>query len=166
LNENRIIITEYIEANCPYCRYVEMSIIRDIIAKRDTINRMLVKSGNKPMPIIELKLVDVDANDGSKDGQWFEQYSKKIGGRFTPVIKVGDTGKTHYLWGKEKQETISEKQISATAKLKNDILQEIQQIITSVDLKGLYYNKDFYNPKRHLHQPPVKMMYQPFGGYQ
>jgi hypothetical protein len=117
------------------------------------------------MPPIEIKVVDVSSNDGSRDMQWFKQYSQKIGGFFTPAIKVGESGKTYYLWGKDKEdEQISDKALSATDKLKADIIMEIQDILSKIDIDPVMYNKDLYNPAESV-QARTTDMYTPFDGY-
>ncbi len=159
MNESYITIYEWIEAHCPFCRYVENSILRDIQARRVDINKQLAKQGMYPMPPIELRLVDIEGNKDSKEMQWFSQYSQKIGGVYTPAIRVEKSDKVFYLWGKQGQEE------SATKKLKSQIVQEIQNILTKVDKKPLLYEKEFYNQRNVMHKPPVRPMYKPFGGF-
>jgi hypothetical protein len=165
MDEKKIIITEYIEANCPYCRFVEISILRDMIARRDEINKRLIKRGRLPLPVIELKLIDVDANDGNKEMQWFNHYSQKIGGKYTPAIRIGGSEKVFYLWGKqEKKDVPTKEQLSSSNKLKLDIIEEIQTILTKLDRDPLLYDKDLYVHKRRLYDAPVQVRYMPFGG--
>ena len=165
MNEKIITITEWIEAHCPYCRYVENSILRDIQARRIEINRKLQKQGHYPIPPLEIRLIDIEANRGSREMQWFQQYSQKVGGVFTPAIRVADSGKVFYLWGSEKKETLDKKAISNTDKLKADIIRDIQDILDRVDRKPLLYDKEFYNPKRVMEIVRPRVMYTPFGGF-
>ena len=165
MNEKTLTITEFIEAHCPYCRYVEHSILRDIIARRDDISKQLVRKGYLRLPIIELKLVDVEANQGSKEMQWFTQYSHKVGGIYTPAIRVGDSGKVFYLWGKEKEETPSSKTLSSTEKLKKDIILEIESIITSVNKKPRIYDDFLYNREHQTQVPRIPVKHTPYGGF-
>lgn len=165
MNEKKIYFTEFIEAHCPYCRYVEVSILRDIIVRRDELSKKLVKRGYLPLPILELKLVDVEANQGSKEMQWFQQYSRKIGGVYTPAIRVGDSGKVFYLWGKDKEEAPSAETLSSTEKLKRDLILEVEHIITSVEKKPRFYDKDFFNPKAQVQKPRVPVKHTPYGGF-
>lgn len=165
MNEKKIYFTEFIEAHCPYCRYVETSILRDIIARRDELSKKLVKRGYLPLPILELKLVDVEANVGSKEMQWFRQYSHKVGGIYTPAIRVGNSGKVFYLWGKDKEEAPSAKSLSSTEKLKRDLILEVEEIITSVDKKPRLYDEYFYNPSQKMQVPNVPVKHTPYGGF-
>ena len=122
-----------------------------------------MKRGHIPMPIIELKLIDVDANTECKEMQWFSQYSQKIGGVFTPAIRVGESGKVFYLWGKEKKDVPTEKQLSSTEKLKADLLNEIQEMLSQFEREPTYYDIELFNPKATFHKPLPRIMYQPFG---
>jgi hypothetical protein len=165
MNEKTIIITEYIESHCPYCRYVETSILYDIVARSDDISKNLVKKGYRPLPILEIKLVDVDANSGTKEMQWFEQYSHKVGGIYTPAVRVGDSGKVYYLWGKQKEETPSSSALSSTDKLRKDIILEIEDIITRLDRKPRLYDEFHYNPTQRLQTPRIPVVHTPSGGF-
>lgn len=165
MNEKKLMITEFIEAHCPYCRYVEKSVLNDIIVRRDELSKKLVRSGFRRLPILELKLVDVEANHGSKEMQWFEQYSYKVGGVYTPAIHVQGSDKVFYLWGKEKEETPSSQTLSSTEKLKRDIVMEIEDIITRVDKKPKLYDKYMYNPNHQVHIPRVPVKHTPYGGF-
>lgn len=165
MNEDKIIITEFIEANCPYCRYVEYSILRELVARRDWLNRKLRQEGLYPLPILEIRLVDIDANIGNKDLQWFENYSEKLGGRYTPAIRVGETGKIFYMWGKERGDVPTKKEMSAATKLKSDIINEIQAILSRVDKSPRYYDEHLFNQKRQVREPVVRPMYYPYGGF-
>jgi hypothetical protein len=165
MNERTITLTEWIEAKCPYCRYVYYSILKDIQVRRIELNRKLVKQGHLPMPKIEIKLIDVEANKGCKEMQWFDQYSQKIGGVFTPAVRVGNIGKVFYLWGKDKDRPLSEKELSASAKLKSEILQEIQDILERVDRDGRFYDRDLYNPASNMKLVKPRMIYTPHGGF-
>ena len=165
MNEKRITITEFIEASCPYCRYVETSILCDIVARRDDISKALVKKGYRSLPIIDINLVDVDANDGSKEMQWFAQYSRKVGGMYTPAVRVGNSGKVYYLWGKGKEETPSAKDLSSTDKLKKDIVLEVEDIITRIDREPRLYDEFHYNHTKSVQKPRIPVIYTPFGGF-
>ena len=162
--EKSIIIIEYIEANCPYCRYVEYSILRDIIATRDLINRQLASKKMIPLPILELKLIDVEANAESKEGQWFRQYSGKIGGEYTPAIRIEGSDKVYYLWGK-KGISPTKKEISSAGKLKSDLIMEMQNVLSKVDRVPRYYDKEMYNTKNQNYIPNFRMRYMPYGGF-
>jgi len=116
----------YMEAFCPYCNYVHKYILKDIQIRRDEINRKLRRERLPPIPPIEIRVIDINANDGSKYMQWYEWYSRKIGGRYTPIIKIGN--KVFYLWGENKPETIEKKQLSRTQLLKKQIIEELQDI--------------------------------------
>ena len=164
MNERTIIITEWIEPRCPYCRYVYYSILQDLQVRRYELNYKLMRQGYQPMPPIEIKLIDVSANDDSKEMQWFQQYSEKIGGIFTPAIKVGESGKIHYLWGKEKKSTLEKSQLSSTEELRMNILREIQDILTRVEQKMPLYDKELFNPMKNI-KTQLPLMYQPHGGF-
>lgn len=165
MNEKRIVIIEFMEQHCPYCRYVETSILADIVARRDEISKAVIQKGYRPLPILEIKLVDVEANSGSQEMQWFEQYSAKVGGIYTPAVRVGNSGKVYYLWGKQKEETPSSGELSSTEKLKKDIILEIQDIISRVDKKPRLYDEFKYNAHQQVHQTRVMARYTPFGGF-
>jgi len=164
VNEKVITVYEWIESHCPYCRYVYYSVLRDLQVRRIELNRKLVKQGYLPMPPLEIELIDIHGNQGNKEMQWFNIYSQKIGGIFTPAIRVGNSAKVYYLWGEEKKEQLEEKQLSATDKLKSDIIQEIQDILSRVDRDALMYNKNFYNDKKLISTPRPRVMHTPFGG--
>jgi len=121
----------YMEAFCPYCNYVHKYILKDIQIRRDEINRKLRRERLPPIPPIEIRVIDINANDGSKYMQWYEWYSRKIGGRFTPIVKIGD--KVFYLWGHDKPETIEKGQLSRTQLLKKQIIEELQDITRRVE---------------------------------
>jgi hypothetical protein len=135
------------------------------VARRDTLSKKLVKQGYRPLPIIEIKLVDVDANIDSKEMQWFSQYSQKVGGVYTPAIRVGDSGKVYYLWGKQKEETPDATALSSTDKLRKDIILEIEDIITRVDKKPRLYDEFHYNHTHNVANPTVHVVHTPFGGF-
>jgi len=116
----------YMEAFCPYCNYVHKYVLRDIQVRRDEINRKLRRERLPPIPPIEIRVIDINANYGSKYSQWYEWYSRKIGGRFTPIVKIGN--KVFYLWGSDKPEVIEGKQLSRTQLLKKQIIEELQDI--------------------------------------
>jgi len=164
LNEKEITIYEWVEAFCPYCRYVYYSVLRDLQVRRKELNTKLVKQGHFAMPPLEIELIDIHGNQGNAEMQWFKIYSQKIGGIYTPAIRVGKSAKVYYMWGQEKKEQLEEKALSATDKLKSDILQEIQDILLRVDRNPLMYDKNYYNNKKLLHTPRPKIMYTPHGG--
>jgi len=164
--EKVIVITEWIEAKCPYCRYVYYSILKDLQVRRDQLNRKLVKEGHFPMPILEIHLVDVEANRGNKEMQWFELYSRKVGGRFTPAIRVGNSQKIFYLWGdRDKGESLDQKKLSNTDKLKSDIVAEIEDILARIDRKPKYYDDFMYNHRKVMEITTPRVMYTPFNGF-
>ncbi len=163
VGEKVIVITEWGEATCPYCRYVYYSILRDLQVRRDQLNRKLIKEGHYPMPVLELHFVDVEANRGSREVQWFELYSRKVGGRFTPAIRVGDSAKIFYLWGqKDKTESLEKKNLSNTDKLKADLVAEIEDILGRIDRKAEYFEDYMYNHRKILEVPTPKVMDRPF----
>ena len=165
VNEKSITITMFIESHCPYCRYVEHSVLHDLQARRMELNQKLRKQGGIAMPPIELNLVDVEANKGCKEMQWFDVYSQKIGGAYTPAIKIEGSQKVFYMWGKDKKENIEEKEVGGTQKLRTDILTEIQDVLSKVDKVGLLYDRDMYNHKRHMVKPVPHVINTPFGGF-
>jgi hypothetical protein len=165
VNEKSITITMFIEAHCPYCRYVEHSILHDLQARRIELNTKLRRQGHMSMPIIEINLVDVEANKGCREMQWFDQYSEKMGGMYTPAIKIEGSQKIFYMWGKDKKEVMGEKEIGGTQKLRADILMEIQDVLSKVDKAGLMYDKDLYNHKRHMVRTMPHAWNTPFGGF-
>jgi glutaredoxin len=117
-------VVEFIEPTCPFCRYVYIHILRDIMVRRTILNQKLHQQKSKKIiPPFDVKLVDITANRGSLEEQWFNWYSRKIGGRYTPVVKINDTG--FYLWGGDKPEKIGAETLSRTDKLKSEILAEL-----------------------------------------
>jgi len=166
VGEKVILLTEWGEASCPYCRYVYYSILRDLVVRRDQLNRKLIKEGQYPMPILEIHFVDVEANRGSKEMQWFELYSRKVGGRFTPAVRVGPSAKIFYLWGqKEKTEILEKKHMSNTDKLKADLVAEIEDVLSRIDRKPKYYDEFLYNPKRATEHVTPHVMNTPYQGF-
>ena len=117
----------YMEAYCPYCNYVHKYILRDLQIRRDEINRRLRVERLPPIPPIDIRVVDVNV----KHDEWYETYSKKVGGRYTPVINIKDA--IFYLFGKDKPTTLQQKHLSATSLLKSQIIEKLQQIVTSVE---------------------------------
>lgn len=119
-------ITEFIEPECPYCRYVYFYVLRDIMTRRVALNQKMHQHGiNKYIPPFDIKVIDIIANRGCKEEQWFNWYSKKIGGRYTPVVCINDIG--FYLWGGDKPSELEESQLSRTDKLKSDLIAELTE---------------------------------------
>lgn len=121
----------FIDAFCPYCNYVHKFILRDIQVRRSDINRKLIKEGLTPIPPIEIRVIDVEANYGSIHSRWYEWYSEKIGGKYTPVIKIGD--KIFYL---EKEEIVEN--LPSAELLRYQIIKELQDIVERVEKKPSY----------------------------
>ena len=119
-------IVEFIEPLCPYCRYVYYNILRDIQVRRITLNQKMHQQGiKKIISPFNIKLIDIVANRGCKEEQWFQWYSRKVGGRYTPVIMIGEVG--FYLWGGDKPTKLEKEQLSRTDKLKSDIIAELTE---------------------------------------
>lgn len=138
-------ITEFIEPECPYCRYVYYYVLRDIMVRRVTLNQKMAQQGiSKYIPPFDIKIVDIIANRGSIDEQWFDWYSHKIGGRYTPVVKIGDIG--FYLWGGDKPRELKEEQLSRTDKLKTDLIRELT--IEVFDKEPELFDKNLMNMVR------------------
>ena len=117
-------IIEFIEPTCPYCRYVYYHVLRDIQVRRVTLNQKMNQQGiNKSIQPFDIKVIDIIANRGCRDEQWFQWYSRKIGGRYTPVIMIDEVG--FYLWGGDKPSKLEKEQLSRTDKLKSDIIAEL-----------------------------------------
>lgn len=163
MEEKTLTIYEFIEAHCPYCRYVYYSVLRDLQVRRIELNRKLIKQGNLPMPILEIELVDVHGNMGCEEMQWFQNYSEKMGGMFTPAVRIGKFGKVYYLWGKEKKDIFEEKELTNTEKLKAQLINEIQDILSRIDRNPLLYDKDYYNNTRQMFIPVPHVMNTPYG---
>lgn len=115
----------YVEPFCPYCNYVQKFILRDIQIRRDELNRKLIREGLPPIPPIEIRVIDINANDGSIHSRWYEWYSKKVGSRSTPIVKIGN--KIFYLW-REKPDVLKEKELSKAEVLKAQIINELIDI--------------------------------------
>ncbi|MBS3748154.1 MAG: hypothetical protein KGY67_00455 [Candidatus Thermoplasmatota archaeon] len=119
-----ITVLEFIEPTCPYCRYVYYYVLRDILVRRDEFNRMMMQQNiQKRIPYFDIKQIDIVANRGTVEEQWFSWYSTKIGGRYTPLIKINDD--CFYLWTGKKNEELEEDKISRTDKLKSDIIKAL-----------------------------------------
>lgn len=119
-------IVEFIEPECPYCRYVYYHILRDIQVRRITLNQKMQQQGiKKIIPPFDIKIIDIVANRGCKEEQWFQWYSRKIGGRYTPVIMIDEVG--FYLWGSDKPKKLEKEHLSRTDKLKSEIIAELTQ---------------------------------------
>jgi len=82
---------------------------------------------NKIIPPFDIKVVDIVANRGCKEEQWFQWYSRKIGGRYTPVVMIDEVG--FYLWGKDKPTKLIKEQLSRTDKLKSEIIAELTETV-------------------------------------
>jgi len=117
----------YVEVYCPYCNYVHKYILRDLQVRYSEINRKLRSEGLPPIPPIDIRVIDVNVTYD----EWYETYSRKVGGRATPVIKVGNS--IFYLFGRDKPTTLQQKQLSATSLLKSQIIEKLQQMATSVE---------------------------------
>lgn len=121
-------IVEFIEPTCPYCRYVYYYVLRDISVRRVTLNQKMNQQGiNKVISPFDIKVVDIVANRGTKEEQWFQWYSRKIGGRYTPVVMIDEIG--FYLWGGDKPTKLEKEQLSRTDKLKSDIIAELTESV-------------------------------------
>ena len=119
-------IVEFIEPRCPYCRYVYYHILRDILVRRVTLNQKMHQQGiNKIIQPFDIKVIDIVANRGCKEEQWFQWYSRKIGGRYTPVVMIDEVG--FYLWGKDKPTKLEKEQLSRTDKLKSEVIFELTE---------------------------------------
>lgn len=135
-------ITIFIEKDCPFCNYVQKHILEELIARRHTISAGLMQRNMRPLPLMHLKVIDVDANIGRKESQFFEWYSQKIGGRFTPIIVIGD--KIFYLWGKNKPLRLKDKHLSKTDFLKKQIIEHLQSLYDVSEEEETFYIE---NPK-------------------
>lgn len=132
-------IVEFIEPECPYCRYVYHYVLRDILVRRMDLNQKMTQQGMKKyIPPFDIKVVDIVANKGCKEEQWFTWYSRKIGGRYTPVIVVEDVG--FYLWGKEKPKELKQEELSRTERLKVEIIREL--VKDYFEKKPQYFDKE------------------------
>jgi len=120
----------FMEAHCPYCNYVHKFILRDIQIRRGEINAKLRREHLPPIPPIDIRIIDVNANAGTALSRWYEWYSRKIGGRFTPLIKIGN--KIFYLWS-DKPETLEQKEVSKAQNLKAQIINELIDISRRVE---------------------------------
>lgn len=129
-------ITIYVEHNCPVCNYVQKHILENMIARRDILSRKLREEGMHPLPLIDLKIVDINGTLGGKDEQFFHWYSQRVGGRFTPVILINN--KAFYLWGEDKPRTIEKKHLSKYDMLRAQIIEELQTIYTTHEIKPFF----------------------------
>jgi len=121
-------VVEFIEPECPYCRYVYYFVLRDIQVRRMDLNRKMSQQGyNRYIQPFDIKIIDIVANRGYKEEQWFQWYSRKIGGRYTPVINIDDVG--FYLWGKEKPKELKTEELSRTDRLKTKIIRELTETV-------------------------------------
>ena len=120
--EKRVEVLLFLEAHCPYCNYVHKYILRDLQVRRDEWSRKL----GFMLPMIDIRLIDVNSNYQTRYSKWYEWYSRKIGGRYTPIIVIAD--KIFYLWGSEKTEKLEKGQLSRTVLLKSQIIEAIRDM--------------------------------------
>jgi len=134
-------IIEYKEYNCPYCRYVYYEILKRIEDEWTIINRRLALRRQKTIPPVQIIPIDIDANRGSKEHQWFQRYSLKAGGVFTPAVYVPMAGKVLYLFGgKEKPLFLEERWTRKADQMLVDLIRILQ------DLNGkIYRPATFYD---------------------
>jgi len=102
----------------------------------------LIGQGLSPIPWLDLKVIDIDANLGRRESRYFEWYSKRINGRYTPVVNIGDH--LFYLWSKDKPQELKEKHLSKTDLLKKQIIEYLQSIVDMPEKKETFHIK---NPK-------------------
>ena len=81
----------------------------------------------KTIPPFDIKVSDIVANRGCKEEQWFQWYSRKVGGRYTPVIMIDGVG--FYLWGGDKPSKLEKDQLSRTDKLKSEVIAELTETV-------------------------------------
>lgn len=121
-------VIEFIEPGCPYCSYVYNYILRDIQIRRDVLNQKLRKKGEKMLiPFFDIQQVDVIANRGCTDDQWFQWYSRKTGfGREgTPIVVVN---KEIFYLTKTKTKKLEEEKLSRKDLLKSQIIGELTNV--------------------------------------
>ncbi|MFW6173225.1 MAG: hypothetical protein ACOC5T_05720 [Elusimicrobiota bacterium] len=133
-------ITIFIEKDCPFCNYVQKFILEDLIVRRDVFSTHLVKRNMRPLPLMHLKIIDIEANMGRKESQFFEWYSNKIGGRYTPIVVIGE--KIFYLWGKNKPLRVEEQHLSKTDLLKKQIIEHLQSLYDTSEKEETFYIKN------------------------
>lgn len=134
---NTVEVVIYVEKDCPFCNYVQKYILEDLIARHDELSGKLIRQGLSPLPWLDLKVIDIDANLGRRESRYFEWYSKRIGGRYTPVINIGDN--CFYLWGKDKPRKLKEKHLSKTDFLKKQIIEYLQNKTNIPEKKETFY---------------------------
>ena len=131
----------YLEVDCPYCNYVHKFILRDIQVRRDILSRKAMMQGLPPIPPIDIRIVDIH----STRDPWYEWYSRKIGAKATPIVKIG--GKIFYLW-KEKPETLKKEELTRAELLKAQIIEELQDIVRRVEKEPIMQYR--FLPRREL----------------
>lgn len=122
-------VVEFIEPDCPYCRYVYYYVLCDLQVRRDELNRKMMQHGDKTrIPPFEIKLVDIIANKGCTEEQWFQWYSMKtgIGKEGTPIVVIND--KIFYLLHKKNKEKLELEKLSRTDLLKSQIISELTDV--------------------------------------
>ncbi len=148
-------IIEYKEHNCPYCRYVYYEILKRLEDERPAINKRLIQRGQQPIPPIQVKTIDIDANRGCKEQQWFEIYSKKVGGTFTPAVYLPTAGKILYLFGSEKKPLFLEEKWTRKAdqmliQLIKILQQQYNTIYRPITIQDIAPKPPYIYTKKHI----------------
>lgn len=138
-------IIEYVQPGCPYCNYVYHNIIRDILVRRDILNRKMKEQKKKQhIPFFDIRKIDIKANEGVSLDQWFRWYSNRKGGIYTPIVRVNDEG--FYLWIGEKSDKLEKEKLSRSDKLKSEIITAL--IKDDFEKKVPLYDKDLMHHAR------------------
>lgn len=107
----------FYEIVCPFCRRVRVDIIEKI----------------RPKDIVVLNLIDVDANTGSVEMDWYRGFCREVKEDDpTPVIRLHDklTGENNweavFLMWKKKPDTITQEVLTSEEYLEKQIYDELR----------------------------------------
>lgn len=110
----------FYESDCNICRYV--------------LNNVLVYLESDGL--INIRLIDINANKGSPEVQWFLEYSEQTGEVLTPTIKIidryyrdggirEDPVNVFHLWDTEKGDFVTEEDMEKTERLRKHIIESV-----------------------------------------
>lgn len=126
----------FYESDCPICYYA--------------LNNVLLPLETEGL--IDVRLIDIDANIGSPEVYWFNEYSYQTGGGTTPTIKIidkyirdgvirEDPVIVLHLW-EEKGAFVTEADIEITDRLRDHIIEAVNN-----------YSRKCFNPFHDLKRP-------------
>jgi len=111
----------FYEHDCDICRYV--------------LNNVMLQLESEGW--IDIRLIDVNANNGSPEVQWFNEYSERTGEVLTPTIKIidkywrdgrmrEDPVNVFHLWD-DKGDYVTEEDMEKTDRLQKHVVESINK---------------------------------------